>query len=381
MCARGSRGSAAPPSRRRVIVGAQAGLQRGFRPLPLPRVPGLQGFVLGPVWWPCRVVARAWRAGARAAWTPRLDGREPAANSELVAAAHRLPNSCLGQKRPRARWFVAGVWLSVAALAGGMACGRQKSRSEGALPLEAPAAAPSRPLASSSAGLARTPSLNGEAFEERRVEREHMVRAGIEREGVSDPRVLAAMRRVPRHRFVPGSERGRAYANHPLPIGWGQTISQPSTVAFMTEAVAPKPSDRCLEIGTGSGYQAAILAELCGRTYSIEYLPTLAEFAKKNLTSLGYHVELRTGDGYRGWPEAAPFDVIVVTAAPEQVPSPLLDQLALGGRLVIPVGPQGEVQQLELFVRRKPGREASAFERTPLADVRFVPFLGEEVKR
>lgn len=215
------------------------------------------------------------------------------------------------------------------------------------------------------------------AFDERKAEREHMVRATIEAEGVRDPRVLAAMRRVPRHRFVPETVRGEAYADRPLPIGWGQTISQPYTVAVMTEAALPTPRERCLEIGTGSGYQAAVLAELCGSTFSIEYVPELAQFAAKNLRSLDYEVELRTGDGYVGWPEAAPFDVIIVTAAPERVPEPLLEQLAIGGRLVIPLGPDGAVQKLALFTRRKPGRDASAFERRELADVRFVPFLGE----
>lgn len=214
-------------------------------------------------------------------------------------------------------------------------------------------------------------------FDERRAEREHMVRRTIAAAGVKDARVLAAMQRVPRHHFVPEAVRGEAYADRPLPIGWGQTISQPFIVAFMTEAVAPGPKDRCLEIGTGSGYQAAVLAELCQKTYSIEYLPELARFARQNLTALGYAVELRTGDGYRGWPDAEPFDVIVVTAAPEDVPTPLLEQLALGGRLVIPVGEQGASQKLSLYRRRSPGSDPGAFERRELADVRFVPFLGD----
>jgi protein-L-isoaspartate(D-aspartate) O-methyltransferase len=199
----------------------------------------------------------------------------------------------------------------------------------------------------------------------------------IEARGITEPRVLAALRRVPRHRFVPASVEGAAYSDRPLPIGWGQTISQPYIVAAMTEAVLPAPSDRCLEIGTGSGYQAAVLAELCQKTYSIEYLPELAAFAKKNLKSLGDRLELRLGDGFVGWPEAAPFDVIVVTAAPEKVPPPLLDQLALGGRLVIPVGPKDAIQELSLYIRRTPGREPSAFEVRQLASVRFVPFLGD----
>ncbi len=274
--------------------------------------------------------------------------------------------------------YGAAAWTIVPALVAAVSCSRQKPLSdEGRAPA---VAAPLRAHAAS-AQAPSSRSADRAAFDERRTEREHMVRVAIEGEGVRDERVLAAMRRVPRHRFVPESTSGQAYANHPLPIGWGQTISQPTIVAVMTEAAAPKATDNCLEIGTGSGYQAAVLAELCARTYSIEYLDQLAELAKRNLLSLGYRVELRTGDGYRGWPEAAPFDVIVVTAAPEQVPSPLLDQLALGGRLVIPVGRQGDVQKLELLVRRSVGREATAFERQSLADVRFVPFLGDEVKR
>lgn len=216
------------------------------------------------------------------------------------------------------------------------------------------------------------------AFSERVEERDSLVRS-IAGDGVTNARVLAALRRVPRHAFVPEAVRGMAYADRPLPIGSGQTISQPFIVAFMTEAAAPAPTDRCLEIGTGSGYQAAVLAELCQRTWSIEYLPEVGEQGEKNLRSLGYdasRVALRIGDGYVGWPEAQPFDVILVTAAPERVPEPLLDQLAVGGRLVIPVGPHGEAQALERWTRRRPGKGADAFDRRRLIDVRFVPFLG-----
>ena len=196
--------------------------------------------------------------------------------------------------------------------------------------------------------------------------------------GIIDERVLSAMERVPRHAFVPESEKGRAYENAPLPIGHGQTISQPIVVAAMTEAVRPGPRDKCLEIGTGSGYQAAVLAELCEKVYSIEYLVPLARFAERNLRQAGYdasRVMLRTGDGYLGWPEAAPFDVVLVTAAPEKVPEPLLDQLAPRGRLVIPIGPSGGAQKLELFTRSPaPDR---GFTRESLMTVRFVPFLGD----
>jgi protein-L-isoaspartate(D-aspartate) O-methyltransferase len=218
---------------------------------------------------------------------------------------------------------------------------------------------------------------------ERQSELDALVREVARNAEVRDRRVLDALRRVPRHRFVPPDAESAAYEDRPLSIGHDQTISQPSVVAVMTAAVRPSPADRCLEIGTGSGYQAAVLAEVCQRVYSIEYLAPLARFAEKNLRSAGYGAErvvLRTGDGYAGWPEAAPFDAIVVTAAPERVPRPLLEQLALGGRLVIPVGPEGDVQRLELYVRKAAGLGAGAFERSVLMAVRFVPFLGSGTK-
>jgi protein-L-isoaspartate(D-aspartate) O-methyltransferase len=217
----------------------------------------------------------------------------------------------------------------------------------------------------------------------RRAERESMVREQMEARGITDPSVLAAMRKVPRHLFVPEAARDEAYADRPLPIGNGQTISQPYIVAFMTRAAGVKPKESCLEIGTGSGYQAAVLAELCAKTHSIEYLPEVARFGAENLRAGGYgppRVQLRVGDGYQGWPEAAPFDVIIVTAAPDHVPRPLLDQLASGGRLVIPVGESGE-QELERWTRIRPGRDDGAFRRERLIGVRFVPFLGDRAQR
>ena len=202
--------------------------------------------------------------------------------------------------------------------------------------------------------------------------------AQLRQEGIANERVLSAMERVPRHAFVPEEQKARAYANEPLSIGYGQTISQPIVVAAMTEAAAPGPKDKCLEIGTGSGYQAAVLAELCQKVYSIEYIEPLAQAAEQSLRRAGYderRLALRTGDGYRGWPESAPFDVVLVTAAPESVPRPLLDQLAPGGRLVIPVGPRQGAQELELWVRSS--APDGGFTRKPLMAVRFVPFLGE----
>jgi protein-L-isoaspartate(D-aspartate) O-methyltransferase len=208
--------------------------------------------------------------------------------------------------------------------------------------------------------------------------RHAMVDRQIAAQGVSDARVLAALRRVPRHLFVPPELEQLAYSDGPLPIPGGQTISQPYIVAFMTEAADISPSARCLEIGTGSGYQAAVLAELCGQTHSIEYLPEVAAFGRANLDRAGYlgRVELRVGDGYGGWPERAPFDVIIVTAAPEEVPKPLLAQLSVGGKLVIPVGPDGGRQRLERWTRIRPGAAEDAFDRQTLLSVQFVPFLG-----
>jgi protein-L-isoaspartate(D-aspartate) O-methyltransferase len=206
------------------------------------------------------------------------------------------------------------------------------------------------------------------------VERDMRETAGATGRERLDPRVLAALGRVPRHRFVPASLAGRAYENRPLPIGHGQTISQPFIVALMTDLVEPKPTDRVLEIGTGSGYQAAVLAELVARVYTIEIVRPLGERAAEVLRALGYrNVEARIGDGYLGWPEAAPFDAVVVTAAPEHMPQPLVDQLAPGGRLVAPVGTRGGIQQLLLLRKDADGR---AVTRSVLA-VRFVPLTRE----
>jgi protein-L-isoaspartate(D-aspartate) O-methyltransferase len=252
----------------------------------------------------------------------------------------------MGGRTMSARWSRSlGV---VASLAVAFACSRELS----------PAAGPALPTDDSHAAA-----------------REAMVRDQIEARGVRDPRVLAALRSVPRHRFVPASQAGSAYEDHPLGIGWDQTISQPFIVAFMTEALELDGSERVLEIGTGSGYQAAVLAECAREVWSIEIVEPLARRAADTLREAGYGaVHLRIGDGYAGWPEAAPFDAILVTAAPDHVPQPLLDQLADGGRMILPVG--GAEQELVLIERR--GEELT---RRSVLPVMFVPMTGRAEER
>jgi len=183
------------------------------------------------------------------------------------------------------------------------------------------------------------------------------------------------MRKVPRHRFVDDAQRAEAYEDHPLPIPGNQTISQPYIVALMTELLELAPSSRVLEIGTGSGYQSAVLAELADHVYTIEIVPELARLAESRMKELGYgNVTVREGDGYRGWPEHAPFDGIIVTAAPERIPQPLLDQLAPGGVMVIPVG--GFFQELKVFRKSADGRITEK----DILPVRFVPMTGEVEK-
>ena len=201
-----------------------------------------------------------------------------------------------------------------------------------------------------------------------------MVIETIERRGITDEDVLNAMRAVPRHLFVPENERDHAYGDHPLPIGYGQTISQPYIVALMTDLLALKEGDKVLEIGTGSGYQAAILAEIPSvEVYTIEIIPELAESARERLESLGYtSLHCKQGDGYYGWAEHAPFDAIIVTAAPDHLPQTLVEQLASGGQMVIPIGPPGGYQTLWKFVKGA-GGELQAFN---MGGVAFVPFTG-----
>ena len=203
-----------------------------------------------------------------------------------------------------------------------------------------------------------------------------MVQQQLKAHGIKDERVLAAMAKVPREEFVPPESRGASYADGPLPIGYGQTISQPYIVAFMTEQLRLKPSDRVLEIGTGSGYQTAILAELVPEVYTIEIVEPLAKNAEATLQRLGYKdVHVKAGDGYKGWPEAAPFDAIIVTCAPGRVPQPLTDQLKDGGRMIIPVG-ERFAQELYLLDKKNGHLKESA-----VLPVRFVPMAGEATKK
>ncbi len=217
--------------------------------------------------------------------------------------------------------------------------------------------------------LACTPqSSQDEAAAARQV----MVTRQIAARGIRDPRVLEAMRTVPRHRFVPESWAAEAYSDHPLPIGFSQTISQPYIVALMTELAQPEPGNKALEIGTGSGYQAAVLARLVKQVVTIEIVEPLGREAAVRLAALGYdNVTVRIGDGYQGWKEGALYDIILVTAAPEQVPPALLDQLAPGGRLVLPVGPAGGIQSLKVINKSADGSVTSR----EVLPVRFVPMV------
>jgi protein-L-isoaspartate(D-aspartate) O-methyltransferase len=202
-------------------------------------------------------------------------------------------------------------------------------------------------------------------------QREEMVSRQLEARGIKDQATLNAMRKVERHKLVPEDMRKMAYRDGPLPIGGGQTISQPYIVAFMTEAIRPKPGMKVLEIGTGSGYQAAVLAEIVDEVYTIEIVEELAKRVTGDLKDMGYtNIHFKVGDGYHGWEEHAPFDAIIVTAAPEEIPPRLLEQLKEGGRMVIPVGSRGAVQNLQLIEKRANGNIRTR----ELMPVRFVPF-------
>src|SRR5712672_708637 len=206
--------------------------------------------------------------------------------------------------------------------------------------------------------------------------RQRMVEQQLKLRGIKDERVLSAMAKVPREEFVPPESRAASYEDGPLPLGYAQTISQPYIVAFMTEQLRPKSSDRVLEIGSGSGYQAAILGELVAEVYTIEIVEPLAKSAEATLHRLGYNnVHIKVGDGYKGWPEEAPFDAIIVTCAPEKVPQPLVDQLKDGGRMVIPVG-ERFAQQLYLLEKKNGQLKESV-----TLPVRFVPMLRAAEKK
>lgn len=260
------------------------------------------------------------------------------------------------------RWLVFVVGVVV-----GLAACTTASPTSPTEPLTSP------PPSTTAVSATATPEFDEDALAEKRL---LMVEQTIEDRGVTDPDVLRAMRAVARHRFITADYVDQAYADHPLPIGYGQTISQPYIVAWMTELLALQPGEKVLEIGTGSGYQAAVLAELDEiDVYSIEIVPELAAQAADRLRDLGYTgVHVKQGDGYYGWEEFAPFDAIIVTAAPDHLPAPLAQQLTDGGRLVIPIGPPGGYQSLWQFV--KDGEELRAYN---MGGVIFVPFTGAGV--
>jgi protein-L-isoaspartate(D-aspartate) O-methyltransferase len=219
---------------------------------------------------------------------------------------------------------------------------------------------------------ASNPNVTSTSPDSEAERRARMVETQIVARGVRDARVLAAMKQVPRHLFVDAKDRAQAYEDHPLPIAGNQTISQPYIVALMTELADLTPGEKVLEIGTGSGYQSAVLSRLAKEVYSIEIVPELARESAKRLQELGYgNITVKEGDGYRGWPEHAPFDAILVTAAPDRIPQPLLDQLAPGGRMVIPVG--SFFQELKVLSKDKNGKITEK----DLLPVRFVPMTGE----
>jgi protein-L-isoaspartate(D-aspartate) O-methyltransferase len=229
-----------------------------------------------------------------------------------------------------------------------------------------PPVPPSKPETVSKKAPARESEVH-----ERAAEREAMVKRQLAGRDIDDPRVLDAMRRVPRHFFIPEKQRREAYGDFPIPIGLKQTISQPYIVAYMTQALQLQKSDRVLEIGTGSGYQAAVLGELVREVYTIEIIPELGERSEKLLGDLGYrNIHVRVGDGYKGWPDKAPFDAIIVTAAPPRLPQPLLDQLKIGGRMIIPVG---NTRQELVFIHRT----QDGYEQNNVLPVAFVPMTGE----
>ncbi|MCF8358520.1 MAG: protein-L-isoaspartate(D-aspartate) O-methyltransferase [Prolixibacteraceae bacterium] len=217
------------------------------------------------------------------------------------------------------------------------------------------------------------PQANPNAFNK---ERDNMVRSQIEARGINNQEILSAFRKVPRHMFVPKNSIPYAYHDGPLAIGEGQTISQPYIVAYMTDVLNLKPGEKILEIGTGSGYQAAILAEMDAEVFTIEIFKSLSERAQKTIERLGYKsVHFKIGDGYKGWPEKAPFDAIIVTCSPEEIPPPLVSQLADGGRMIIPVGETHSIQYLVLATKM-----AGEIKKQKVMPVRFVPMINKKGK-
>lgn len=217
--------------------------------------------------------------------------------------------------------------------------------------------------------------LTGKGFsQDFEMMRENMIEKQLIKRGISDSRVIAAASAVPRQNFVPEERKIEAYQDYPIPIGHQQTISQPFIVAYMTEALELNPGDKVLEIGSGSGYQAAILAEMGAEVYTIELIPELAAMAQKNLTDSGYkNVKVKQGNGYLGWPEAAPFDRIILTAAPREIPRALVEQLKVNGIMILPVGSQHQIQSLKKIVKKKKG-----LKEMELTAVRFVPMVDPE---
>lgn len=235
---------------------------------------------------------------------------------------------------------------------------------------------PGAPEPNSSRQAGRSLSADAGGADEFTADQQEMVDHQLRGRDIVAPEVLAAFNRVPRHRFVPQALEYLAYTDQPLPIGHGQTISQPYVVALMTQLAQPKRHGRALDVGTGSGYQAAVLGELCDEVYGIEIVAPLAETALRRLAELGYkNVEVRSGDGYRGWPEHAPFDSIIVAAAADHVPQPLVDQLAPHGRLVLPLGRGWQ----ELIVIEK--QDDGSIRRTNYGPVAFVPMTGEAERK
>jgi protein-L-isoaspartate(D-aspartate) O-methyltransferase len=262
--------------------------------------------------------------------------------------------------------FLAGLWLTLALTA----CNLAEAPAE-TIDTPSPVFTPTSPAATLSVTSPPTPEAPPDPY---LAERQRMVEDQIRARNVSDEAVLRAMLDVPRHEFVPADHLDQAYDDHPLPIGFGQTISQPYIVALMTELIELQPGERVLEIGTGSGYQAAILAQLTDEVYTIEIIPELAERAQAVFKRLGYHqVTAKQADGYWGWEEYAPFDAIIVTAAPDHIPQPLVNQLADGGKMVIPVGSPGGYQSL--WVLERQGEEVRRYN---WGGVIFVPLTRAE---